>query len=97
MASYDKKDDKGLWSSREIPFKPQASIHAEIKQYKNGEPKVTIIEVGVGFRGRSYTGAILKRVSFGDLEKIITLLEESKGPLQDAISEWEKTKTLGET
>jgi len=89
---YDKEADETIWTSREISFKPQASLHAEIKQYKKGEPKVTIIEAGIGFRSRPYAGALLKRVGRGDIEKIITLLTEAKRPLNDAIDEWEIQK-----
>ncbi len=93
---YDKEADEVLWTSREIPYKPQASIHAEIKQYKGGIPKVTIIEAGVGFRGRPYTGAILKRIDIKDVEIINILLMEATPPLKNAIDTWEKQKAAEE-
>ena len=75
---YDPKLDETLWMSEKYEFKPTATIHAEIRRYKKGNPKVLILEEGTGFNGKPYKGTLLRRVGSVDIDAVLGFLTEAK-------------------
>lgn len=91
---YLPEEDKILWSSEKRQFKPEAMLCAQIKSYKGGQPKVMLVEDGVGFSGRDYSGFILKRVYLEDLDLVLDLLNQAK-PVLEHWNELYKMKKEG--
>lgn len=90
--AYDSSKDKILWESNKYDFKPKATLHAAIKSYDDGEPKLTIVEEGEGFGGKPYSNMLLKRVGIEDIETIKELLDLGNVLLEEKYQEWFKKK-----
>lgn len=84
-SKYDPSQDKILWESEPVQFKPQATVKAQIKQYQNNSPKLLIVEEGVGFSKKAYSGYILKRLEIERIDLVIELLTQGKQQLKDLL------------
>lgn len=90
--TYDKDKDVIIWAGEKREFKPKATIQAQIKQYQNGEPKLILVEEGEGFRGRNYSGYILKRIGIEDVDMVLDMIKEAHEELRKLHVNWEKSK-----
>ncbi len=89
---YNPDDDKILWESDPIQFKPKATLKVQVKSYKGSIPKIILVEEGEGFGGKQYSGYILKRVELNGLQQVMDLLEKGRTPLQSLTLEWQIKK-----
>lgn len=85
--TYVPEDDKILWKSEPIEFKPKTTVSVQIKQYKEGTPKVLIVEEGIGFKEKPYTAYLLKRLEVERLDTVIELLQKGKEQLVKILTE----------
>jgi len=85
---YNPDDDKILWESEPVQFKPKAVLKVQVKSYKGSIPKIILVEEGEGWGGKEYSGYILKRVELDGLQQVMELLEKGKGPLETWTQEW---------
>lgn len=88
--AYKPEDDKILWESEPVQFKPKATLKAQIKSYRDSIPKLILVEEGEGFGGKPYSGMILKRVEITALDQVMELLQIGKEQLQEVLKTWEK-------
>ena len=89
---YNPDDDKILWESEPVQFKPKATLKVQIKSYKGSIPKIILVEEGEGWGGKEYSGYILKRVEMDGLQQVMELLEKGKVPLQSLTQDWHTKK-----
>lgn len=88
--AYKPDEDKILWESEPLQFKPKATLRAQIKTYQNSIPKLILVEQGEGFGGKQYTGMILKRVEITGVDQVMELLKIGKTQLIEVLKTWEK-------
>jgi hypothetical protein len=86
-SKYDPIEDKVLWESEAIEFKPQATVRAQVKQYKKGTPKLLLVEEGTGYNGKQYSGYILKRLEIERIDQVLELLQVGKEKLKEILNE----------
>ncbi len=89
---YNPEDDKILWESEPIQFKPKATLKVQVKSYKGSVPKIILVEEGEGFGGKQYSGYILKRVELDGLAQVEDLLRHGRDPLEKLTLEWRMKK-----
>jgi len=85
-SGYKKEEDKILWESESIQFKPKATVKAQIKQYQDNSPKLLIVEEGEGFGGKTYSGYIIKRLEIERIDLVIELLREGQVKLTEMLA-----------
>lgn len=81
-SGYIAADDKILWQSEPLPFKPNATIRAQVKQYQNNSPKLLLVEEGIGFQKKAYNGYIIKRLELERIGLVIELLQQGQEELK---------------
>ena len=85
LVAYKPESDVTLWVSEAVDWKPKAQVRAEIKSYNNSSPKLVIVESGVGYGEKPYTGQLLKRVELERVQTLIDLLLEGKKQLESLV------------
>lgn len=80
---YDPEVDVIIWESDKVDYKPNATIQAQVRRYKEGQPKLVIIEEGVGFKEKPYTKSLCTRMDTDLLEKMLNLIQLSKPHLEE--------------
>lgn len=91
--AYKPDEDKILWESDPVQFKPRATLRAQIKSYQQSIPKLILVEQGEGFGGKQYSGMILKRVEITGVDQVMDLLKIGKEQLLEVLKTWEKKET----
>ncbi len=89
---YRPEEDKILWESEPIQFKPKATLKVQVKSYLGSIPKIILVEEGEGFGGKIYSGYILKRVELNGYQQVMDLLQKGLDPLKELTSEWRMKK-----
>jgi hypothetical protein len=84
-SKYKPEEDVILWESETFSFKPAATLKAQVKKYKNGIPKLLLVEEGIGFNKKPYSGYILKRLEIERLDLVIQLLTTGKAALEKIV------------
>jgi len=90
--AYDSSKDEVLWEGEKKEYKPKATLHAAVKSYQGGQPKLMLIEQGEGYNGKEYSGMILKRQGIEDIDMVLQMLQDGKVELEKALEKWERKK-----
>lgn len=85
---YESDKDQVVWAGLKRDYKPKATIQPQIKSYNNGEPKLTLVEEGIGYNGKTYTGFILKRANLDDVKSILEMIDEALPELKRRHNDW---------